>query len=119
MNMSIKSIPFNVFQGNCCERRFKYMGKAGHFFVSCALGSDMCNNRVCKIWNSDVVESYNKNYKGKSEFPDDGNFTTDENLTVTSLRSINVKLKNTLPVEQRVEQHDQIEDVDFDHHFGD
>jgi hypothetical protein len=112
MNISIKLIPFNVFQGNCCERRFKYMGKAGHFFVSCALGSDMCNNRVCKVWNSDVVANYNKE---KSEFPDDGNFTNDENLAVTSLRSINVKLKNTLPVEQ----HNQIDDVDYDHHFGD
>jgi hypothetical protein len=87
MGISVRLIPFNIFQEHCCERRFKYMGRAGHFFVSCSLGSDMCNNRVCQVWNSDVVSDYNKNDK-KPEFPDDGNFT------ITSLKSINIRLKN-------------------------
>jgi len=103
MAISVRLVPFNIFQEHCCERRFKYMGRAGHFFVTCSIGGDMCNNRVCSVWNSNLIADYNKDMKNNENytFHDDQQVMDAE---LPSLRNINTRLKNNTDLQKEAEQ---------------
>lgn len=49
MNKSFNKVPFVVFQNNCSERHFDYMGSSGKFRVSCH--DQGCHSNSCDVLN--------------------------------------------------------------------
>lgn len=46
-------LSFHALQNVCYERKFRFMGTAGRFFVTCKLGPEACNCNVCPIWTNE------------------------------------------------------------------